>query len=578
MKDYRKKEVLNDKQIDAFETIEINKIKSKLHNEKRFVRRRPALLTVLSVVVVAFVLLVTGGRDLDVIIDPIGTEASVFDVTFTPISIKDLPRSLRGINDEAELVGMNSFGFQSKPKDIVKMNNSFSLDFDLFDEEPDVVGEGQHTLTDIINDQGMYKMAVEAFTNVGLTAPYLTSGVVSTTDEGDEYLYIVHEDGTYEVIFKSDKGDRLEVVEVKNFYLEEELFFEVTVEVIVDTKSDVYRIRYNQDNTKKYQYVKGETTGEFIEAYVSVQKAGGTTNVVAMHRVDDEKYTIVGNATDEYGVIFMEYTSDDQDHVGVEYYNSDGALLKQEYGTEDITGFSEAYEQLFEEFGQNNEITLVNLRNQYPEFSEPESFVVEIPIIDAGVASIETVAAELIVAEEHYEIDYMYSQLLYTKKEDTFTSGDTIYFISNSEVTDTHVVITYSAVYKLPSLKTSANGIDYYTFNRFMGKYIEPKDGYSIEQKQNGQYVIVNDNRVGEIGDRMDIEIKIIEDFFADGEIVPTTVLNYTSDIQIANIVFAGSDTVEQARTNMSLLYSELIPTEEELEENYASIDVSIFE
>lgn len=562
MKNYRKKDTITESDINAFETMEINKIKQHIVPRKSVFRRFKWAL-IAPVVVLAFVFSITilnGDK-----INPLLEDLKLAELN--EISIADLPASLQGVT---QYTTSNNVRFLSNFQRLSTSSITFN-------DEEDVVGEAQMKLEEIINNQTMTNEAKEIFNDLYENIMYLTVDEVSTFDDIHEYLFVVNEDGTYTLTMKIVEDAKVSAIELVTYYVEDEFFYQVTLEVTEDTTRSLYKIKYNFDNTKKYQYAKHETEDTLVESYVSIEEIDETTSVVAIHKVDGDTYQIVANANESHAVIFSVYTaSEGVSYTSTEYYNEMGALLKQEIGFDDLTFFNYSLEELYAQFEENPDITTKNLSTIIDGFSEPESFTIEVSIFDSALATIQEVPAVLVIGDESYDIDYIYTNLLYTKKEATFTSGDTLYHVTNNEVTDTAVILTYSVRYRVPDSIQAPNGESYYILNKYMAKYMEAAEGYSIDQKPSGQYQLINNNILGETGDRIDIEI-VEENYFIDGNTNPTTIFQHTSDVQFENLVFTQMDVINAARINLSELYDDMIPSEAYLQENYQSIDVSMF-
>lgn len=562
MNNYRKKDTISDLEISTFERGEINQIKTHIAPRKSVVKRfKWALL--LPVLVLAFVLslsTLTANK-----VNPALENIQLAQLN--TISISDLPASLQGL----QKVSVKS--------NVMFLSNFTQLDASLtFEEEDDVTGEAQLKLEEIINDQEMTDEAKDIFNDLYENIMFLKVDKVTTFDEVHEYFFVVNEDGTYTLTMQIEEENKVATIEVVTYYLDDEFFYQVTLEEVSDTTSSLYKIKYNADQTKKYQYAKHVTDSTNVESFVSIEEIDDTTTVVAIHTVDGNNYQLVANANDLHGVIFSVYTtSEDVSYSSTEYYNQDGALLKQEFGFDDLTFFNYSLEEVYAQFEENPDITTKNLSNIIVDFNEPEKFTIEVLLNDSALALVQEVPATLVIEDQSYEIDFTYSNLLYSKKETSFTSGDSLYQITNSEVTDTSVFLTYSVLYQVPEAVTAPNGENYYIVNKYMAKYIEASEGYSIEQKTSGKYQLLNNEILGQTGDRRDIEI-VEEDYYLNGVLTPTLVFQHTSDVQFENLVFTEMDVINAARTNLDELYDELIPTQAYLEENYQSIDVSMFQ
>lgn len=576
MDKYRKQDNITDQEIELFEQVEINRIKSNFPERKVRVIKRPVVAGLVSIFLL-IAIIVIGNQPRGGIITP-GNK--VLMAEFSPITLADLPRPLQGINySEVQNMSNTSTGaiqtMAFNPNNSLKYGVTKMADFDMFEDEVDVTGEGLHNLTELIEDQDFYNMAISIFEEVNLVTEYLVKDTPSVTDDGIEYYYTVNEDGTSAITTRTTYSDRVEVLQVESYYIEDELFYEVAIEVIIGDLSDVFKIVYNEDNTEKYQYGKVRATGEAAEMYISVVKNGEFTDVVAMYSTNDESVEVVGNATDDYGVIFSSITyDDDSKEASTEFYNDEGVLLKQEYGFKDLTVFDEALTLMYEEFEANEEINLVNLSDTLDGFDEPDTFTVEISIYDIDNAMTQRVDASLVTESKEYDIQYTYMDLMYTKKEIQFVSGDTLYYLTFSEIDGETVLLTYSALYQVPFAITGPDSVEYYVMNRYMAKYIEPKEGFEISLESEGHYHLTNLDRVGELGDHIDIEIEEAE-YFKDDELVKVKVFQHTSDIQIENLIFTEMDVIAQAKANFGSLYEDAVPTYEELEEHYQSLDVS---
>ena len=193
MSKYRKKDVINDQEIDAFETIEINKIKM---NSVPKTRKRLKLVLIVPLVLLAFIigLNVLGGDNRTVNPALEGFELAEFN----PISISDLPVPLQGVN---------RFVTQSN---LMFLNNTTSSL--IFEDEPDVTGNGQLELEKIIENQEMMDEATEIFDNLYENILYLTlDEVLSVLNVVPNELIITGKNSPKEMITMSHN-----VVCVKN--------------------------------------------------------------------------------------------------------------------------------------------------------------------------------------------------------------------------------------------------------------------------------------------------------------------------------------------------------------------------
>lgn len=560
MSKYRKKDVINDQEIDAFETIEINKIKM---NSVPKTRKRLKLVLIVPLVLLAFIigLNVLGGDNRTVNPALEGFELAEFN----PISISDLPVPLQGVN---------RFVTQSN---LMFLNNTTSSL--TFEDEPDVTGNGQLELEKIIENQEMMDEATEIFDNLYENILYLTLDEVALFDETNEYFFVVNEDGTYILTLQVEtEKDGLVAIEALTFYQDDEYFYQVTYQVESEEETALFKIVYNQDNTKKYQYARHASNEQTAETYVSVEQLEEYTNVVAIHKFGNVEYEIVGNANDDHGVIFIDYENEDGKGSSVEYYNEEGALLKHEWGLDNLDIFNQFLDELFVDIDNNPDAELKNLSDEIPGFESPETFVIEIATLDIALARTTEVEATLRVDENiEYDITYAYNNFFYSKANSTFISGDTIYHMTAHEVNGAVVEITFSALYQLPEAIEAPNGESYYVFNRYMAKYIEAAEGYAISEQPNGNYVLINDALSGELGGQIEIEINV-DTYYVDGVETPVTIFQHTCDVQFENLVFSEMDTVNAAKTNLNVLYEELVPTQEEIDEHFQSIDLSMFE
>lgn len=563
MSNYRKRDVINDQEINTFETIEINKIKMNIVPKRR---RKLKLVLMVPLFLLAFIIGVNllGGDNRTVNPALEGFELAEFN----PISISDLPVPLQGVS---RFVTQSNLMFLSNSKSV---SNFLS-----FDDEPDVTGNGQLELEKIIENQEMIDEATEIFDNLYENIMYLTLDEVSSFDDTNEYYFVVNEDGTYVLTLQVETEDNgIAAIEALTFYQDGEYFYQVTYQVDSDEETALFKIVYNQDNTKKYQYARHTADGKFAETYVAVEQLEDYTNVVAIHEFDNVEYEIVGNANDDHGVIFIDYEDENGKGSSVEYYNQDGALLKHEWGLDNLDIFNQFLDELFIDIDANPEAELKNLIDSIPSFDSPETFVIEFSILDAALATTTEVDATLIVEESTtYNITYAYNNFLYTKQGSAFNSGDTIYHMTAHEVNGEVVTVTYSALYQLPEAIEAPNGESYYVFNRYMAKYIEAAEGYTITEQPSGKYILVNDELSGELGGQIEIEIEV-ENYFVDGAETPVTIFQHTCDVQFENIIFTEMDIVNAAKTNLDALYLELVPTQEELNTHFVSIDLSMFE
>lgn len=561
MENYRKKDHLTDQDIDSFETIEINKIRGKINTKKSPFKRRK-LVFILPLLLIALVIGI--GINNDNQINPALEDIKLAELK--PITLSDLPRPIRGL----EKTQASHYQFLSS---FQNLNNSIT-----FDDEEDVTGEGQLQLEEIINDNEMKDEAKQIFNDLYENILFLELDKVAVFDEVNEYYFVVNEDGTYTLTMKIEEQTQTSIIEAKTFYLDEEFFYQVTFEVQADEAQNIFKIKYNQDNTKKYQYAKYETADTTVEQYVSVEQLDSLTNVVAINKINDVKHEVIASSSQSQGVIFSTYLSEEGTKISsTEYYNSEGALLKQETGFDTLDLFNTFLTELYDSIESNPDINSKNLADSIIDFGNPETFTIEIPLIDSALALTTEVNATLRIDETtSYNIEYSYKDFLFTKKEATFTSGDTMYHITNNEATDTHVVLTYSALYQVPEVTTLADGSDYYVLHKYMAKYLEAKEGYSIILEDD-QYKLLNTSIEGQVGDRIDIDITL-ENFYINKEMHSTTIFSHTCDIQFENLVFTEIETINQTKTDLSSLYNNLVPTQETLEENYQSIDTSMFQ
>jgi hypothetical protein len=350
------------------------------------------------------------------------------------------------------------------------------------------------------------------------------------------------------------------------------------MEVINDSETtNLFKVKYNQDNSIKMQYAMHQTEDTTIEQYVYVEQTEETTNVVATNEVNGEKYEIVGKANDSHGVIFSNYTSNDVSYISTEYYDENGALLKHEQGFDSLDVFDESLTNLYTTFEQNEEVELKNLSTILSGFDHPESFTIEVPIEDAALAVTAEVDATLKVNDlETYDINYSYNNLFYTKENETFVSGDTLYHLTNQETLNDKVVLTYSALYQVPNGYFAPNDNEYYVVNKYMANYIEASAGYEIIL-ENGVYKLLDLENEGKPGSKIDIEIKV-EQYYSNDELVNVTMFQHTCDIQFDHLIFTKLDTVNNAKTDLELLYDQLVPTNDQMEQFNISIDTSMFE
>ncbi len=562
MKQYRKKDVINNEDINAFETIEINKIKTKIQNNETSIFFRMKWKLVLPVVAIILVLGValSGGE---------ATNPALEDIKLAEIntiSLSDLPSSLRG----AEQASLSNFAFLG-----THVDNNPSL---VFDDQVDVTGEGQQRLTSLIEEQTMKTEAEKLFNDLYQHLLYLELDEASTFDEVNEYYFTVNEDGTYVLTLRTTESDSVNVIELKTYYEDEELFYQATLEVTKDSDTSIFQVNYNEANTVKNQYVKFSEAGEVYEQYISLLEDETSTKVVAIGMSNGNVFEVVADANDEHGVIFSSYTTADQVSItSTEYYDGDGALLKQEEGFDRLDIYDEYLDQLFTNFDENPDINIKNLSDLILDFNDPEEFEVTISLANSALAKIQEVPATLEVDDLSYDIDYSFSDLLYSKKEESFTSGDTLYHITDYVVTDTDVVISFGASYQIPEKEIGADGQEYYVNNKYMAKYIEAAEGFSIVLDESSNYKLVNNSIIGEIADRIEIDIKA-ENYFVNGELTEILVFQHTCDIQFENVVFTKIDTINAAKVNLRDLYEELIPSTSELDSFSESIDVSMFE
>lgn len=560
MNNYRKKDVITDSDINTFETIEINKIKENIVPRKSFLRRF-RLVLIAPVILLAFIFSVN-------VLDGDKVNPALKDIKVAElktISLSDLPVSLQGLRNET---ASSNLRFLSS---YTLLATSLT-----FEDQEDVTGEGQLKLEEIINDQEMTDEAKSIFNDLYENIMFLEVDELTTFDDVHEYFFVVNEDGTYKLTMQIQEDNQISIVEVSTYYLDDEFFYQVTLEVNAETESSLYKIKYNSDQTKKYQYAKYETDTSIAESYILIEEIDDATSVVALHKVDGDTYQIIADANDLHGVIFSYYSTIDVSYTSTEYYNQDGALLKQEYGFDDLSIFNYHLEEMYAQFEENPDITTKNLSNIIVDFNDPEKFTIEVLLLDSALATIQEVPATLIIEDLSYDIDFTYSNLLHSKKEDTFTSGDALYHITNSEVTETSIILTYSVLYQVPDAVEAPTGENYYIVHKYMAKYIQAKEGFSIEQKPSGKYQLLNNEILGQLGDRIDIEIEE-ESYYLDGELSPTLIFQHTSDVQFENLVFTQMSVINAARVNLDELYDELMPTDEYLQENYQSIDVSMF-
>lgn len=561
MKEYRKKDVINNEDINAFETIEINKIKMKINTKEKpwiFRMKWKLILPVIAIVFVASIVLKNQEQ-----INPVLNDIQLAEIN--TISVNDLPKSLQGL----EQISASKVTFLS--------NYYVSASSLVFDDEKDVTGEAQLRLTEMIANQEMQTEAKDMFHDLYENVLYLELDTVSSFDDDNEYYFIVNEDGTYVLTLKTYENDATNVIELKTYYEEDELFYQAKLEITKENQSTIFQVKYNEDNTKKYQYAKIEELDEIQEYYIYLEEDEQSTKVVAIGTTNNEAYTVVADANDLQGVIFSSYATATQNITSTEYYDGNGALLKQEAGFATLTIYNGYLDILFQNLEENADIDMKNLSEIITNFTQPEEFIVKIALNDSALAKIQDVSATLVLGGNEFTINYSYNDFLYTKKEDQFTSGDSIYHITYYEVTDTEALITYSALYDIPEKVIGPNGLGYYINNIYMAKYIEAKDGFSIIQNESNKYQLVNDLIEGQIGDRIDIDITT-NNYYVDGELTDTLIFQHTSSIQFENLTFTKMDTIDGIKTNMTELYNQLIPSSDELDEYSQLIDVSIFE
>ena len=561
MKEYRKRDVISNEDIKAFETIEINKIKSKIiTKEKPWVFRMKWKL-ILPVLAIAFIASIALNNEEKV--NPLLNDIKLAEIN--TISVRDLPLSLQGLEQKsiARVTFLGSF---------TTLSNSL-----VFEEEEDVTGEAQLTLTELIAEQENQNDAEDMFHDLYENLLYLELDTVSSFDELNEYYFIVNTDGTYVLTLKTFEDEATNIIELSTYYEEDELFYQVRLETTKDEQSSIFQIKYNEDNTKKYQYAKIEESDEIKEYYIYLEKDNLLTKVGAIGKTNDEVYTVVADANDLQGVIFSSYITEDLSITSTEYYDGNGALLKQEEGVDTLTIYNGYLDELFLSLEEDHDADMKNLSDIISGFTQPDEFLVKISLNDSVLAKIQDVPATLVLGEAEYAINYSFDDFLYSKKEEDFTSGDTLYHITNYETTETDVILTLSALYDVPEKVMGPNGLEYYINNKYMAKYIEAKDGFTIVQNESGKYQLVNDSIEGEIGDRIDIDITT-SNYYIDGELSETIIFQHTSAIQFENLEFTKLDTINGIKTNMFDLYNQLIPSNDELDEYSESIDVSFFE
>jgi|GEM_PF-4555653 len=560
MKEYRKKDVIQDEEIQVFETIEMNKIRSKttLKPRRRFLSRKWTLI--LPIIALVFILGITLNDDQ--VVNPLLEDIQLVEIN--TITVSDLPTSLQGVHHMAA----SKLTFLS--------NRYVSSESLVFDDQEDVTGEAQQRLWEMIEEQSLKEEAKDMFDALYENLLYLELDTVSTFGDANEYYFTVNTDGTYVLTLRTVENDAINTIELRTYYEGEDFFYQAKLEVVKDDQTSSFLVKYNEDQTKKYQYGKFLRNGDVQEYYIYLEEGQTSTRISAMGKTNDEVYTVVADANDLHGVIFSSYMTEGVDITSTEYYDGTGSLLKQEEGFATLDVYNDHLEILFDNFEENPEMDVKNLSDIIDDFTQAESFTITIDIADSALARIQDVPAILMVVEEEYAVNYSFDDFLYSKKEEAFTSGDTLYHMTNYEVVDDEVIITFSALYDIPEKVTGPNGSDYYMNNKYMAKYIEAKEGYTIIQNEAGNYKLLNDELEGGLGDRIDIDITSAE-YYLDGELHETLIFQHTSAIQFENLVFTKMDTINEAKTNLTQLYNELVPSLADLEDLASPIE-DVFE
>ncbi len=479
------------------------------------------------------------------------------------ISNEDMPASLK---DETALVS------STVVKPILDVN---------FNEEDGVRGDAYQRLMDIINEQTLINEArlkyEEATKVVEENKEELISGQILNIGEDTKIYFEANGDSALiEVENKLlDPNTNTNVnlhTKVEKNLIDNKGYYKITVILDKsvgeneDTKISI--VEFDEELTIRKEQVKYINTKNNVNRIkiLNMQQENGVMKLVARRKGQNRNYELSAYASDDFGAVFssMEITNSNSEMINgktfaKEFYNGDGELVKQEFGTAQLDKIIR-----FMPAPQIIEVVATNIYDYLPNENVDE-FTVDFKIGGLPTLEYNGQAFELPTG-----VNMVKNFAFYNMKGDEWAVGDKIYTISSRELGLDSRILTFKAVFEVPEIKEALNGESYYFTDRYMAKYIEATEGYEL-QTDGHKYYLTNTEDLTDTTQYVIPIVKSTRNEFFKGYNTPA---NNVSLVQLnksltgdAKIIFTEVEVVDKAENEVNAIYTEMLPSDKEIEE-----------
>ncbi len=463
-------------------------------------------------------------------------------------------------------------------KDETLTSASASVDTS-FEEEDGVRGDAYQRLMDIINEQEIIDEAKSRYDEVTTffeenKEKYVMGESVKIDDNASMYFETQENLALIEVKRNiTDTQTNLPMivhVKVEKNLLNNLEHYKITtiLDRSIDDKKNIKIsiVEFNEDMSVRKEEVRYTNTESNINRtkVLHMQKQNGVMKLAAKRIGQNKTFELSAYASDQFGAVFssMEITNSNSNMINgktfaKEFYNGEGALVKQGFGTQQL-------DKIIRFMPSSTVLSLIatNIYNIIQD-SNVGDFTVEFPLTGAPILKYGT--EEYILPTG---IEMIKNYAFYNMQGENWGVGDKVYAISESQVGIDSRILTFKSVFEVPEAVEAINGEYYYYTDRYIAKYIKAEEGYEL-QTDGQKYFLTN---TLDLTDSTQYVIPIIKtkanEFFkgynTPANNVSLVQLNQplTSDYKI---IFTQSEIVEKAELEVGLIYTEMLPTSEEI-------------
>ncbi len=474
------------------------------------------------------------------------------------LKVEDLPKSLQ--ENEEVTPALNPMALVSRAD---------------FKNEENVRGDSYQRLMDIVNDKTVLENAIVQYERVvniveGLE---LEDGVVKELEDGTQ-VYLKETDQYTEMalqtknIIRSDV-DIITTVDIKRTWNDDQDEYNYEVSIVTETISEEDNdenrlvVQFNESqNVIKHYTKKVRGNEKNYSTYFSLDSQDEVTKIISKKVGIKDEFEVVAYASDDFAVVLstMEMNSLGNDFangkkISKEFYNSDGALVKQEFGTANLSKITRFFPNK-----NRLQVTATNMSDIIPD-EIVDNFSV-IYYFDG--------TAEILHQDNTYEITEdtlgLKKFLFYSIEGEEWDSGDKIYGFESKEILETGFKINYSTLAEVPTLEKAINEEEYYMSDYYVSKFIEPIEGYEIYNNNESYYIEKEYDPVDTIKYPVPIKKTEHKEFYkgfgrqADNISLLTMTKPISSD---AKFEFTEQDLVDSATVKVEELYqTDMISTE----------------